>query len=243
VVKKEDYDKAVTDFVKYLSEELGEYIKAIYVAGSYARGDFVPGKSDIDIYVVLNKRDQNIENKIIEIAKGIEEKYLKEVKYYHWTPFSAAITDMEEIKSGKSWLGVGWEYYIFIREGKLLYGEDIRDTIPKPSNEAIITLAKDFIENGIPTRGQSINQCFSLIFRSAAIFLSLKGKYVASKREVVEEFEKEYGSHDIVKMLKKAYDLWTIWSKRDLNDEEYAKLALLAVRISEELKELLKSFA
>lgn len=87
MVGKEDYNKAVTDFVKNFCKELGEYIEAIYVAGSYARGYFVPGRSDINVYVVLNKRNRNIENNIIEIAREIEEKYLKKVKYYHWALF------------------------------------------------------------------------------------------------------------------------------------------------------------
>jgi len=241
VVRKEDYDKAVAEFIKNLREELGEHIKAIYVAGSYARGDFVPGRSDIDIYIVLDKRDLSIENKINEIAQRIEEKYLKEVEYYHQAPFSVTITSIEEIKSERSWLGLGWEYYIFKKEGVLLYGEDIRSIIPEPSREAITTLVKNFIEKSVPTRGQLINQCFSLIFRSASIFLSLKGKYFASKKKVVEEFEKEYGDCNITRMLKEAYDLWVTWSKRDLSDSEFAKLGLLAARICEELKQMLEN--
>lgn len=55
---REDYINAVRDLVDAIVSEYEGFVEAIYAGGSYARGDFTPECSDIDIYVVLKEGDK-----------------------------------------------------------------------------------------------------------------------------------------------------------------------------------------
>ncbi|RLF01617.1 MAG: hypothetical protein DRK00_11105 [Thermoprotei archaeon] len=113
MVSREDYEQAVRELVEAVVKEFGDVV-SIYVAGSFARGDYMPGRSDVDIYVVLS-RDGGAFEGIRRRAREIEEKYLSEVRDYHPEPLGVSMTTLEEIRSGRSWLGIGWEYRIFQR--------------------------------------------------------------------------------------------------------------------------------
>ena len=114
MVSRENYEQAVRELVEAVVKEFGDAVVSIYVAGSFARGDYMPGRSDVDVYVVLS-RDGGVFEGIRRRAREIEEKYLSEVRDYHPEPLGVSMTTLEEIRSGRSWLGIGWEYRIFQR--------------------------------------------------------------------------------------------------------------------------------
>ena len=85
MVSREDYRRAVEELVRVIAEEFGDAVVAVYVAGSFARGDFLPGRSDVDVYVVLS-RDGEVSEGIRRRAKEIERRYLSEVMDYNPEP-------------------------------------------------------------------------------------------------------------------------------------------------------------
>ncbi|RLF05467.1 MAG: hypothetical protein DRK00_04350 [Thermoprotei archaeon] len=237
MVSREDYRRAVEELVRVIAEEFGDAVVAVYVAGSFARGDFLPGRSDVDVYVVLS-RDGEVSEGIRRRAKEIERRYLSEVMDYNPEPLGVTMTTLEEVKSGRSWLGMGWEYHIFQREGRLLYGRDIRGLIPRPSREEEVEMAKAFLRK--LNKRYEVNRLFHLVFRSASIFLSTRGVYVASKRRVVEEFKRLYPGERASRLLERALELWNTWGARDLADEEIVELFKIALEVTGAIQRLIE---
>lgn len=64
-----EYKYCLDDFVKSVTEKLGEEIKLLLVTGSCARGCVHTGYSDIDIIMVVNKNDANVRNIINKNVK------------------------------------------------------------------------------------------------------------------------------------------------------------------------------
>jgi len=240
MASKEDYDRAVGEFIGSIRSRLSEKVISVYAAGSYARGDIVPGRSDIDIYVVTKVGDSDVEKELQSFADPIVEKYLRDVKLIQSEVLSLAVTNLEDIRSGKSWLGIGWEYHVFKRESKLLYGEDIRSLIPEPDPKAIHTSARDTLNNIVFSRGKFIYYIFSVMFRMLAIFLSLRDIYVAAKLDSLREFAKLYPSEkESVNAAQRAYELWNVWSERDLDDQEMSELMHGMLKVHETINRLM----
>jgi len=117
-------------------------IIAVYVGGSVARGDFSPGRSDIDIYIITTGKKKEIREELKEEARKIAVRKLKDLIKLHQEPIGITLTTVHEIQAGNSFLGAGFEYHNFINTGKLLYGRDIKPLIPKPTREQEKALAK-----------------------------------------------------------------------------------------------------
>jgi predicted nucleotidyltransferase len=240
MASKEDYDRAVDEFIGSIKSGLSEKVISVYATGSYARGDFVPGRSDIDIYVVTKVSDSDVEKELRSFADPIVEKYLRDVKLIQPDVLSLAVTNLEDIRAGKSWLGIGWEYYVFKRESKLLYGEDIRPLIPEPDPKAIHASARDVLNNMVFSRGKFIYYIFSAMFRMLAIFLSMRDVYIAAKLDAFREFDKLYPSEkESVNAVKRAYELWNVWSERDLDDQEVSELIHCMLKVHETINRLM----
>lgn len=232
MVSKGDYDKAVDEFVNSIRDRLGEKIVSIYAAGSYTRGDFIPGRSDIDIYVVTKVNEPNIEKELQLYVNDVVKKYLQDVKTVQTDVISIASTSLEDMKTGKSWLGIRWEYYVFTRESRLLYGEDIRPLIPRPSLQAIYASAQDVLKSMVFSRRKFVYYVFSMIFRMLAIFLSMREVYVAAKLDVLREFSRLYPDEKgAVSAVQRAYELWNVWRGRDLDDREISELIYYMLNI------------
>jgi len=240
MVSKEDYDRAVDEFIGSIGSRFGEKVVSVYAAGSYARGDFVPGRSDIDVYVVTKVGDSDVEKELRSLADPIVEKYLRDVKLIQPDVLSLAVTSLEDVRAGKSWLGIGWEYYAFKRESKLLYGEDIRPLIPEPNPKAINASARDFLKNNVFSPSRFIYYIFSAIFRMLAIFLSMSGEYVAAKLDALREFTRLYPDEkETVSALQRAYELWDVWRERDLDDQEMSELMHSMLNVHETINRLM----
>jgi len=244
MASKEDYARAVDEFIASIRSQLSEKVISVYAAGSYARGDFVPGRSDIDMYVVTKVGDPDIEKELRLFAEPIVEKYLQDVKLIQSEVLSPAVTSLEDIRTGKSWLGIGWEYHVFKRESKLLYGEEIRPLIPEPDPKSIHASARDVLNNMVFSRGRFIYYIFSAMFRMLAIFLSLRDIYVAAKLDSLREFAKLYPSEkESVNAAQRAYELWNAWSKKDLDDQEMSELMHSMLKVHETINRLMSEIS
>lgn len=63
-------------FAEKLTETLGENLKSITIVGSSLTEDFVPGKSDINSVLVLNKQDSASLDAFAEMVKPMKKKKL-----------------------------------------------------------------------------------------------------------------------------------------------------------------------
>jgi len=202
-LKCEDYFLAVDEVVNYIkSSNLQEWIIAVYLGGSMGRGDFVPGKGGIDIYIITKEENSANEKLITDTAQNIAVKRLPYLTDICDNPITIAFTTVDAIKSGNSWLGVGPEYFSFRETSKLILGEDIKELIPVPSDEQIKCMSKqglqiliDMIKNGTePVIEDNVDYILKglleLIFSALHFILSLKGIYCRGKKEMVEEYMK-----------------------------------------------------
>lgn len=229
IEKKVYYD--VLEEIENLGREdkFSEKVESIYLGGSVARGDFTPGRSDIDIYVVLKERDEGLEEQFEEKLEDIEREHLSELKKVDPNPLGATFTSLEEIKQGQSFLGQGFEYRNFIRTGELLSGKDIKDKIPEPTREEEVKSAAEFL-NKFEERYQAIEKkftrkLFSSIFRVLSVLLNGSGIYVSSKEGIIKKCHDHFGHRSkLNSLLKDTLSLWKKWGSRELDKEEFCSL-------------------
>lgn len=143
---RENYYNAVNELIEVITERYGNSLKAIYAGESFARGDFVPGRSDVDIYVVVSNGKEELQRDLQGEALSIENRYFGKLKSILDEVLSVTVTTLREIREGRSFLGAGFEYSDFIKEGKLLWGEDIRVLIPKPPPEKQKESARNYLD-------------------------------------------------------------------------------------------------
>ncbi len=237
-----EYFKAVNEVVEYCRNNAhrGNLI-AIYLAGSVARGDFSPGRSDIDMYLVLKDRNQEFEEGLEGKAKEITSGYLVSLIGVVPQPITCQVTTLDEISQGRSFLGKGFEYHNFATTAKLLHGTDIRAMIPEPTRAQEREMAKNALletyEMVQGSEGQELDEdhagaVFSTIFRTAAIVLCGSGRYVSGKRETIQAFSEFYEKEkDLYNLIAESHCLWQEWERRPLTRDEFLVLCDLCKKL------------
>ena len=66
-------DRVVNLFAKGIRQALGSRVQRIILFGSRARGENRTN-SDYDLLVIVDRRDRNIEDKIIKVEENVEEQ-------------------------------------------------------------------------------------------------------------------------------------------------------------------------
>lgn len=242
-----DYYDAVSELVDVISERYENRVKVIYAGGSFAREDFVPGRSDIDLYIVVEDREDEPERDLQCEALRIEKKYFEELRSVFDEVLGISVTTLREIQEGRSFLGAGFEYSNFIGEGKLLWGEDIKALIPRPPPGKQKESAKKYLDKVyeiasnqekrfkwlkwipfkfLPRKNKErwSRQAFSLFFRTAALFLGSKGIYVSKKEDIVSAFNRYTGEEEPRDILTFTLSLWEKWKTESLTDGETKQL-------------------
>ncbi|MFQ6068149.1 MAG: nucleotidyltransferase domain-containing protein [Candidatus Bathyarchaeia archaeon] len=256
---QEDYYNAVSELVDVVTKRYGNKVKAIYAGGSFARGDFVPGRSDIDLYVVGENKEEEMQEELREKALEIEKKYFEDLRSVFDEVLGISVTTLTEIKGGRSFLGAGFEYSNFIQTGKLLWGEDIKSLIPQPSLEKQKETAKNCLQEIykmvsnqernfkwikwipfklVPRKYKErwARQAFCLSFRTTALFLGSKGVYVSKKEDIASAFKQYRREKGLCSMLFFALSLWEKWKEEPLSDEEIKLLLENSLRFVKELQ-------
>lgn len=67
-------DKVSREFAEIIRNKLKYHLRKIVLFGSYARGDFNEG-SDYDILIVVDKREKNIQDIVLNASVKIMNKY------------------------------------------------------------------------------------------------------------------------------------------------------------------------
>ncbi len=218
-------------------------IMAVYLSGSVARGDYIVGTSDIDIYVVCKDENKSLNISFEKYAKQIASEFLAEIMVWYPDVVSLAFTTYKDVKNGTSFLGKGPDYYGFINSAQLIYGKDLKKEIRKTDateNEKIaaevLKQAKEIINQDISNELLTkffIRGVFSLVFTAVHSFLVLKGVYLRGKKQLVEElfnFDTVNGEK-----MQRIYIFWLAFAEDTLTEND--KLELLNL-----VKEVVSSF-
>jgi predicted nucleotidyltransferase len=244
---QEDYDNAVSELVSVITKKHEGRVEAVYAGGSFARGDFVPGRSDMDIYVVLKDGKEELHEILKREVLEIERKHFKGLKSVIGAVLDITLTTEQEIEAGQSFLGAGFEYSNFINEGRLLWGRDVKPLIPKPSEEKQKESAKTYLKKVYETvsnqerslkllrwiplklvpRGSKerwTREAFNLTFRAGAVFLGSHGIYVSKKEDIVNAFNQHVKEENLCSIISLASSLWEKWKAQPLNDKETKQL-------------------
>ncbi|MBW9153942.1 nucleotidyltransferase domain-containing protein [Clostridium estertheticum] len=236
MLKKDVYLDSINYFIDYIkSEKLNKKIVAVYLGGSVGRGDYSPGRSDIDIYIVNKEEDKKLENRLMKKAYELANTSLVELKETCDNPFTVAVTSIESIKNGNSWLGAGCEYFSFVENSKLLLGNDIKDILPIPNIEQIQETSKQVLQILISNMQEKpiINcdnkdsitcQVFSAIFSSIHLMLSYSGVYIRGKKEMTYSFQKLSKDNFLNSICADVFDLWNEFETNSLKDSVINKL-------------------
>ncbi|VVB80809.1 Uncharacterised protein [uncultured archaeon] len=120
--KREDYNRFIELFVKGLSDFGSRLTFMTY--GSFVRGDFVPGRSDIDALLIFHEDvviDKAFYAEISDILASILNK--------HFIPFQATPCDIATLRDGRFNTYDPHFKKTFQEEGKVLLGRDAREEI------------------------------------------------------------------------------------------------------------------
>ena len=130
-----------------------------------------------------------------------------------------------------------FEYHNFINTGKLLYGRDIKQLIPRSTRaqekssakqglkEIYTSASKHSFYASEPDMDKQAYWAFSHIFRTASIALCGDGRYVSGKRETVSAFHEVYAQKsELCGIISQSFGLWKKWETRSLTKEELQQL-------------------
>lgn len=241
----EDYNQ-VLDRVKTLCQSNSfPGLIAIYVAGSVARGDFLPGRSDIDLYAVADHVDPNLQQILADVAVELGST-LTEVARANPQPVGITLTSLAAIEAGQSFLGAGFEYHNFMNTGRRLWGREIRPLLPKPSREqersdaaAVLSQYRGLFSVPLPEdEDVKAGQIFTALFRTLCILLSGRGVYSSAKAAAVSSFATEFPTSPLIKPLQALLRLWRTWGDGPLSKAELATLEALGKMVGPQLCDL-----
>jgi len=255
---RQDYHDSVHELIEVVTGRYGSGLKAIYAGGSFARDDFVPGRSDIDLYVVARAGREQLQRELQREALRIEKERFPRLSSVFDGFLGISVTTLHEIQEGGSFLGSGFEYSNFIREGKLLWGEDIKALIPQPALESQQRSAKNYLEKvyGMVSSQEKYfkwlkwiplalvprakkehwtRQAFNLTFRTGALFLGSTGFFVSGKEDICSAFKQQVKNQRLRNMMCCALSLWEKWKDAPLSNGETSQLLGNAFELAREL--------
>lgn len=123
---KDNYNNFLEKFVNGL-KELGNKEISLMIYGSYVRGDYVPGRSDIDSLLIFPD-DVIIDKSILRECS----KILANAQIGNNIPFQVTLTDLRTMQDGRfNSYDPNFKQY-FEDEGKIIYGNDYRNHFNYP---------------------------------------------------------------------------------------------------------------
>jgi len=127
--------KVLEKFKEELKGLLGENLKAIVLYGSGARGDFVPGKSDINLLLVLGQVDFG---SLIKIGKMLR-------RYRAHRFASPVVVDPEYLKRSLDVFPI--EFEEMKRHHQVIYGEDFISELEISHSDLRLQLEREIKQN------------------------------------------------------------------------------------------------
>jgi bis(5'-nucleosidyl)-tetraphosphatase len=137
--EKLKYYKMVLELEKTFKKEKPYFVKSVFIYGSVSRGEMIPGISDLDVMIVLNKETLTKEETQLlnKINKRVYEKYP-----IHMTFRLRNLTEINrEDKTTSDFIGISiWNYYI---DAWYIYGSDLSKELKKKIKRSPELIKKD----------------------------------------------------------------------------------------------------
>ena len=189
-------DKSIKIMTACIADIMGDNYPSIYLCGSVVLGDFKLGWSDIDILVLTQKEIAEDQAKRLV---GLRQELLKsEPDNPYYRSFEGGMLTLDAFINKTPDCVVYWgtsgqritdNYYfdsfsskILLENGRLLYGEDVRERLTAPSYEDLkkdVARHLDTIRNNAHLSGQSLYSFGWMLDISRCIYTLRAGKIIA----------------------------------------------------------------
>ncbi len=131
----EKTEKLLRGFSGALQKELGENLRALILYGSGARGDFIPGRSDVNLLVVVREADCGA---LFGIGKLVR-------KYRSKGFATPAVADLEYWENSLDVFPI--EFAEIQRHHRLVFGEDLITGLKISRDHLRLQLEREFKQN------------------------------------------------------------------------------------------------
>lgn len=233
------YKNVIEDFSKRCKEEIGESILSLYLRGGIVRGDFVPGYSDVDFYLVFKKEAFQNESILKKIKRQVKELCLNLGKSYNMEVSCYMASENEAKKACM-------ETYLASLECNLLFGDDVLKNAPPYPLEKVKTEAWNVLAAWFksvfahpakePHEAQGATY---MVLKMAQEALFLKGIIEFDKRKIVNRFMKEYSDFPQKETVEYAYYIRSNWQKIKDDKQELMTAVKRSVAFYHALQEYL----
>lgn len=169
------------------NETLVKRLYSLILFGSYIRGDFIEGVSDLDFFAVFNDGAEESIPKLLEILEGCTSN----IKYKLIDLPRANILDLREPLKQKYPLKFLTFYQEdFLKNHKVVYGEDISDVLPSYDKKTLLYLRAEQLLQA-PQRFKDNLELLQLSAGEAIRFEAIvNGSNSISKVDIMKTLEK-----------------------------------------------------
>jgi len=253
MVERNRYQKALDMTLALSKERLRSELVALYLSGSYLRGDFIHGWSDIDITAVVKDEvltNESSKRQFFQKCKAICEEVEKAypgVKIDLGNPLG---TTSESVVRQKSNLSL----FLLRQQQKMLFGRDILkeapilgvERIPEWGKAATLWLCDHFLEilqaeqiSEDKNLVKSARWAITDVMKIAQNSLFIKGIVKLRKEDVAESFENEFASFEFKDVVRQALQLQSTWEEAERNSKKLIDFIGNAKKFTQALKKTL----
>lgn len=179
-----------------MPNQLNSHIHSAVVFGSLVRGDFIPGISDIDIFVVFeNNTDGKTIDRILEHLYAVSKPYwgcsnYEKILDIPWEFEKNLPIKGRKIKPFFKFLGI--YAFDFMKHSKVIYGENFVNMLYVPNPKTLIMeRTKDILKKLEKYREEKKTYLIRILAGETIRLSQLKfGETTIDKRKVIDNFEK-----------------------------------------------------
>lgn len=211
--------KIIGPFEEFCEEAIRGDFVALYLRGSYPRGDWVFGLSDLDFYIIVKDRvlrksslKANFDRRISRFLRGVRVANPE---------FRISLSYDGEMRV----LDEKCKSYITSRDSKLLFGEDILGGVPEPDIDEIKSYGKKMaiylcdywmsseeLRKRPQTREDAVRIAQYMTLKTAQNALFAREILKFRKSEIAKEFREEYYDFQLKNLVEEAYFIRSKWS-------------------------------
>ncbi|MEE9506466.1 MAG: hypothetical protein V3V98_04895 [Thermoplasmata archaeon] len=232
----DDYVQCARDAGGQLERRLGENFESFFVIGSLAQDDVVPGWSDIDSVLVVNRTDETLEGMIETLRREMARKYefLRSERGSKLGIFLISLDDLLSCKISEGRFPSSLNFHDFRFNSKRMAGEDLsrRFKVPEVTEEEvglILSGYHDLLEREANSSAywKGRNAIISIL-NAARLSLMMEGVIVTKKRDILEASTKALPKGK--EIIERAVLLRENWMKEKDDDESLEQVYEDALR-------------
>ena len=232
----DDYVQCAKDVGRQLEQRLGENFVSFFVIGSLAQDDVVPGWSDIDSVLVVNRTEETPEGVIETLRREMARKYefLRSERGSRLGIFLISLDDLLSCKISEGRFPSSLNFHDFRFNSKRMAGEDLsgRFKVPEVTEEEvglILSGYRDMLERETNSSAywKGRNAVISVL-NAARMSLMMDGIIVTKKREILEASMEAFPKGK--EIIERAVHLRENWMKEKDDDESLEQIYEDALR-------------